>query len=517
MKKFSRKLFLFIALFISLQAFAQTDPDNYPYYDDVIIDETTGEVIGPDYDDDSQPAWITTVDSREWTIPEGGHVAVNPETGQFQFGVDAWAGAGGDGNSGSLSGTVDSPDFSTDSELTMRLNVTPTNNAPEKNSPIIDFTFHYKDINGAEKTVDTKVQLIIPRERYVIISGTPTVIYEGNNQWTIKVPLPTDYGSDGKTTIHITASGNLILGAGTGGDDNPNTIVIWGDNLVLRDDWDNAERLRQNAGKKLKKVTIVRSYDKGWYTLSLPFDLTMKQFQRRFMDGFSKETALANGYTWKENTSAEIWEHTSFNSDTKVMLFEKKYSAGQDAAVLSAGVPYLIYIPTSITNTLYDFTRPGLDPDSQDFTNSDKVMVFTNITLASEAILTGSASTVEKETGYQFVSNLSKTNLSDVIAANQIYYLSTDAAGENPVLKKPSSASTNIKGFRAYFVSPKAAEAKPYSLSFMNEVPNSIGAVETQFTTDEHVYNMQGQYVGKSLKDLPRGIYVVNHKKYVIK
>jgi hypothetical protein len=191
--------------------------------------------------------------------------------------------------------------------------------------------------------------------------------------------------------------------------------------------------------------------------------------------------------------------------------------------VLRAGVPYLIYIPNSITNTLYDFTRPGEGPDSEDITESDKVMVFTNITLASkediEAALDGSGSTVEKETGYQFVSNLSKTDLSTVIANNQIYYLSTDDTGENPELKKPNTASTNIKGFRAYFVSPKASasgEAKPF-LSFMNEVPNSIGAVETQFTTDERVYNMQGQYVGKSLKDLPRGIYVVNHKKYVIK
>jgi hypothetical protein len=244
----------------------------------------------------------------------------------------------------------------------------------------------------------------------------------------------------------------------------------------------------------------------------------MKQFQRRFMAGFSKETALAGGYNWKDNTSAEIWEHTYFTPDSKVMHFEKKYGEVDDATVLRAGVPYLIYIPNSITNTLYDFTRPGEGPDSEDITESDKVMVFTNITLASEAVLTGSASTVEKETGYKFVSNLSKTDLSTVIANNQIYYLSTDAAGENPVLKKPEG-STNIKGFRAYFVSPKASasgEAKPF-LSFMNEVPNSIGAVETQFNTDERVYNMQGQYVGKSLKDLPRGIYVVNHKKYVIK
>jgi hypothetical protein len=146
-------------------------------------------------------------------------------------------------------------------------------------------------------------------------------------------------------------------------------------------------------------------------------------------------------------------------------------------------------------------------------------MVFTNITLASEEVLTGSASTVEQESCYKFVSNLSKTDLSSVMASNQIYYLGLD--GSTPVLKKPSAtSSTNIKGFRAYFVSPKEdSGAKPTLLSFIesSSEPTSIGSVEAQFTTEERVYNMQGQYVGKSLKDLPRGIYVVNHKKYVIK
>ena len=507
MKKFSRKLFLFIALFIGLQSYAQTE---YEYYDRIpTVDPETGE---PQYDDDSHPAWITTVDSKEWHIdPNEPGAAVGPN-GTFRFGSSSYT--DGSANSGKVWGTVSSPNFDVDGTLTLELNFDESNHAGWKNQPEIIFHITYKDADGVDKATTVTITLALEEQNFTISpTGAATGEHEyGTGKYTFEIPLPADYASDGHTQMSIRAAGGLELGAGTGG--GSNIIDVYGDNLVLRDDWDNAERLRRNAGTKMKKVTIVRPYDKGWYTLSLPFDLTMKQFQRRFMAGFSKETALANGYTWKEETSAEIWEHTYFTPDTKVMHFEKIYSEGEDAAVMSAGVPYLIYIPNSITNTLYDFTRPGEGPDSEDFTESDKVMVFTNITLASEAVLTGSASTVEKETGYKFVSNLSKTDLSDVIAANQIYYLGMD--GENPVLKKPSSASTNIMGFRAYFVSPKAAEAKPF-LSFMNEVPNSIGAVETQFNTDERVYNMQGQYVGKSLNDLPRGIYVVNHKKYVIK
>ena len=539
MKKFSRKLFLFIALFISLQAFAQTDPTPYEYYDDVIIEN--GEVIGPDYDVDSEPAWITTIDSKEWKIDNPKSVATNPNPGQtsFYFG----AGTYGEGNASSANapwGTVSSPNFAVDKTLILDLDFTQANNAGFKNEPEIIFDMTYKDAGDNTQTATVTIKIILkPQHGQGYYTVTPawasqSVICEhteGTGKFKFTVPFPADYSYDGHVKMSLRATGGLEVGTSSSGS---NKIDVYGDNLVLRDDWDNAERLKRNAGKKMKKVTIVRPYTQGWYTLSLPFDLTMKQFQRRFMADFNKEPKgeelWANTYTWKEDSCAEIWEYTSFNDDRKTMQFTKNYSyepinsttADRDDKVLKAGVPYLIYIPKNIAGTLYDFTRPGLDPDSEDFNKNDSVMVFTNITLALEDVLNESTRTVEIEpgSGYKFVSNLSKTDLSTVIANNQIYYLSTDAAGENPELKKPNTAaSTNIKGFRAYFVSPKASasgEAKPF-LSFMNEVPNSIGAVETQFTTDERVYNMQGQYVGKSLNDLPRGIYVVNHKKYVIK
>lgn len=514
MEKITKQLLLFIALFVASQSYAQI---GYEYYDRIpTVNQTTGE---DEYDTDSHPAWITTVDSGEWDIdPNEPGAAVGPN-GQFRFGSSEFNDGSANGANAPW-GTVSSPNFAVDKSLTLDLNFEKSNNAGQKNQPEIIFDMNYKDVNGTEKTVTLTIKLYLKEETYTITvvptSVTINVGYDhpSATEYKFTVPFPDDYASDGHVKMSLRATGGLEVGTGTEG--GSNTIDVYGDNLVLRDDWDNAERLRRNAGTKMKKVTIVRSYDKGWYTLSLPFDLTMKQFQRRFMAGFDKENA--DNYTWKEETSAEIWEYTSFTAANKVMRFTKSYGEGVDAAVLSAGVPYLIYIPNSIENTLYDFTRPGEGPDSEDFSTSDKVMVFTNITLASEEVLTGSASTVEQESGYKFVSNLSKTDLSSVMASNQIYYLGLD--GSTPVLKKPSAASTNIKGFRAYFVSPKEdAGAKPALLSFIesSSEPTSIGSVEAQFTTEERVYNMQGQYVGKSLKDLPRGIYVVNHKKYVIK
>ena len=519
MEKITRKLLFFMALFVASQSYAQSSGE-YEYYDRIpTVDQTTHEDV---YDEDSHPAWITTVDSGEWDIdPNEPGAAVGPN-GQFRFGSSDYN--DGSANNGKVWGTVSSPNFDVDKSLTLELDFDESNHAGWKNEPQIIFDMTYKDENGVEKTANVTIELALEDQSWTITPAwaQTKVTCEhpsGTGQYTFVVPFPDDYVSDGHVKMSLRAAGGLEVGAGTGGGAH-NTIDVYGDNLVLRDDWDNAERLRRNAGQKMRKVTIVRPYTNGWYTLSLPFDLTMKQFQRRFMAGYSKEKAASTDpYTWKEETSAEIWEYTSFTADNKVMRFTKSYGEGEDAAVLSAGVPYLIYIPNTIYETLFDFTRPGEGPDSEDFSKDDKVMVFTNITLGSEDALTGGTSTVEKADGFKFVSNLSKTDLSSVMAANDIYFLGLN--GSDPVLKKPSAtSSTNIKGFRAYFVSPKeTGEAKPALLSFSEPAsePTSIGSVETQFTTAERVYNMQGQYVGKSLKDLPRGIYVVNHKKYVIK
>ena len=507
MRKTLRFLFLFLALFIGLQLSAQND---YEYYDRIPTYDEVEQVW--EYDPDSRPAWITTVDANEWTIPEGGQVASNND-GQFRFGSDDWG--DGSANNGKIKGTVTSPNFSTDTPLTLLLDFTQANHAEWKNHVIIDFHVTYKDTEGEDKEADISIDLSVENHTWVI---TPSGLASGeheNNVYTFLVPLPSDYGSDGHTQMSITAGGALIVGAGTQGGGG-NTIDVYGDNLVLRDDWDNTERLKRNAGTKMKKVTIVRSYDKGWYTLSLPFNLTMKQFQRRFMAGFDKATAEAGNCTWKEATSAEIWAYDSFSNN--VMQFRKQYGEGEDATVLNAVVPYLIYVPQSIENTLVDFTAPAyIGEGSDDVQPGEKVMVFTNITLADEGTLFGTANVVEQETGYKFVSNLSKTDLASVMAENQIYYLHTDGEGENPKLYKPSSASTNIKGFRAYFTSPmESTTTNPSALSFDDSL-SSIDTVELPSIADGLIFNLQGQLVNKTLQVLPRGIYIVNHKKYVVK
>ena len=72
-----------------------------------------------------------------------------------------------------------------------------------------------------------------------------------------------------------------------------------------------------------------------------------------------------------------------------------------------------------------------------------------------------------------------------------------------------------LKGLRAYFVLPNGANARMV-----------IGGVETgiedvidgnAILDPVRVYNLQGQYLGSDADALPRGLYIINGKKQVIR
>lgn len=232
------------------------------------------------------------------------------------------------------------------------------------------------------------------------------------------------------------------------------------------------------------------------------------------MAGFSKDNA--DNYTWKENTCAEIWHYDSFDADTEVMHF-KKHDANDPSLVLQAGVPYLIYIPADISSTLYDFTGTAEhETHDGDLNEGDKVMVFTNIVLQNPD---ASVSKVTKGSA-SFTSNLGATDIAGVIGSNYVYYLHTNTEGENPEFYAPGGTggnATKIKGFRAYVSSPIASGAKK-SLRFSDDnVVTSIDKVDVQSEKNMPIINLQGQHMNGDLKGLPRGIYIMNGKKYVIK
>ena len=65
--------------------------------------------------------------------------------------------------------------------------------------------------------------------------------------------------------------------------------------------------------------------------------------------------------------------------------------------------------------------------------------------------------------------------------------------------------------------------AKAYGMDWggmIDVVVDGIGTIESlssKITTDEVVYDLQGVRQNQKLNNLPKGVYIVNGKKYVVK
>lgn len=109
---------------------------------------------------------------------------------------------------------------------------------------------------------------------------------------------------------------------------------------------------------------------------------------------------------------------------------------------------------------------------------------------------------------YSFVAVYSPKNLT---LDKTERYLSTDES-----LNYPASADNKanlLKGLHAYYRVPATATVK---ISF-SSTPNAI--MRPYMLTDKvmKVYNLNGQYVGSTLTNLPKGAYIVNGHKLIIK
>lgn len=86
--------------------------------------------------------------------------------------------------------------------------------------------------------------------------------------------------------------------------------------------------------------------------------------------------------------------------------------------------------------------------------------------------------------------------------------------GKDNTLYMPQSVGQKMKGFRAYFTTPKANESLKV---VVNGQTTTISSLMSGKTMTGKVYNLNGQYVGTSLEGLAKGIYVMNGQKFVVK
>lgn len=109
---------------------------------------------------------------------------------------------------------------------------------------------------------------------------------------------------------------------------------------------------------------------------------------------------------------------------------------------------------------------------------------------------------------YSFVAVYSPQNLA---LDKTERYLSTDESLNYPV--SADNKAKLLKGLHAYYRVPATATVK---ISF-SSTPNAITRPYMLTNKAMKVYNLNGQYVGSTLSNLPKGVYIVNGHKLIIK
>lgn len=260
-------------------------------------------------------------------------------------------------------------------------------------------------------------------------------------------------------------------------------------NVELKDGEDYSPTDAKNAEVKLDR-TFYRNY---WNAICLPYSINRRQIEDVFGDG----------------TMVVLMKNID-TSTKKVMFIEH---VNQD---IIAGYPYLIFPTTKGDNDKTDHTPiEGIttratfgEADSPIFTVGTDGTTYTDGKMQGDALV------------FKGTFTKAKLNEGSYVVKN------------NGVLSRIPEDGMKIKPYRSYiYFNRETAGAKAISLQnmnvngFENEEDNTTGIENLLFesgilTHSADVYSIDGQLVRSkalNLNGLPKGVYIVNGKKYVKK
>lgn len=230
------------------------------------------------------------------------------------------------------------------------------------------------------------------------------------------------------------------------------------------------------TGKVIPSIKIDRSFvaDGGWYTICLPFSLTEDDIKNQF------KGAVFQGFNGVEQ------------QDKTINLKFKKVTTTE------AGKPYLIKPTKYITaadltfnNKLIDQTTP-VDVSYKLGSDANKTFTF-------------------KGVFSPFTAN------SEELADKNIKFLSGVKGLD---LVSPNGSGT-MKCYRAYFVFPgKKCIVETEAKITNHDEATAVQPVKRQEAETEHVvFSISGQKVAKvkNASQLPKGVYIINKKRIMVK
>lgn len=327
---------------------------------------------------------------------------------------------------------------------------------------------------------------------------TQGATFKGAKGWSVMVAAPVTYTFNvkaGKTYYLYNFGSRIGLFGFSMKESNP-----------IVDDVKYEEKTKDNTVEvteegHVAKVSLDRKFAVGkWNSAVLPFSLNKQQVDAIFGQTYDKDH--------KEGTQILYFEKTD---DKYVYYTRHAYNT------IVAGKPFLIKPCGKDANGNNVVTREG----DNIVLNTAKIEAFPYVTIENIEPAKWGRDAETADYYWHSAYKVETVNPGD-------YYFNSDGS---LVMREKSDAK--IQAFRGFLKKKNTnAPAKLFSVAYFNQlsdnsdIPSKIEGVMMDsngqlldFKADDVVYNLSGQVVttdASSLYSLPKGIYIVNGKKYVV-
>lgn len=322
------------------------------------------------------------------------------------------------------------------------------------------------------------------------------VNFKGATGWSVMVPAPVTYTFNvkaGKTYYLYNFGSRIGLFGFSMKESNPEV-----DNVTYKETENNT--VTPTADGHVAQVSLDRKFAVGkWNSAVLPFSLNKQQVDAIFGQTYDKNHEKGTQILYFEKTDSKYVYYTRHAYNTIV-----------------AGKPFLIKPCGKDANGNNVVTREG----DNIVLNTEKITAFPYVTIENIEPAKWGRDTETSDYYWHSAYNVETVNPDD-------YYFN----GEGSLVMREGSPA-KIQAFRGFLKKKTTAQAKLFSVAYFNQlsdnsdIPSKIEGVMMDsngqlldFKADDVVYNLSGQVVttdASSLYSLPKGIYIVNGKKYVV-
>lgn len=322
------------------------------------------------------------------------------------------------------------------------------------------------------------------------------VTFKGARGWSVMVPAPVTYTFNvkaGKTYYLYNFGSRIGL---FGFSIKESTPIV--DNVTYKERETNT--ITPTPDGHVAQVSLDRKFAVGkWNSAVLPFSLNKQQVDAIFGQTYDKNHTYGTQILYFENTEGKYVYYTRHAYNTIV-----------------AGKPFLIRPCGTDANGNNVVTKDG----DNIVLNTKNITAFPYVTIENVSPEDWGRDAEKADYHWHSAYNVETVKPND-------YYFNSEG-----VLVMREKSDAKIQAFRGFLQKKATAQAKLFSVAYFDllsdnsDIPSKIEGVMmdsngelVDIKAGDAVYNLSGQVVttdASSLYSLPKGIYIVNGKKYVV-